>query len=333
MQSVHSGAQLVAAGRAQLVLAGGTEAMSHAPLVLSTEAAGWLGRWQNSSATERARLLTDLRPELFVPEVGLLQGLTDPYCGLSMGQTAEILAHRFGISRADADDLALESHRRLAAAIEEDRLGEITPVFDKDGTSYDVDTGLRADSTREDLERLSPVFEPPYGQVTAGNSAQVTDGASWVLLASGQACKRHHLEPLGRILDTQWAALAPEMMGLGPVFATSALLARQGLLLKDVELWEINEAFAAQVLACLDAWSDPDFCQGALGLAAAPGAPDRDRINIDGGAIALGHPVGASGNRIVLHLLHALRNHGFKRGIATECVGGGQDGAMLLEVI
>ena len=167
--------------------------------------------------------------------------------------------------------------------------------------------------------------------MTAGNSSQVTDGASWVILASEEAVERHGLTPLARIVDCQWSALDPAVMGLGPVFSSTALLQRQQLGMSDVDLWEINEAFAAQVLACQRAWESDEFCRDELGLEGAFGAPAHDRLNVDGGAISLGHPVGASGNRIVLHLAHALNRLQLTRGIATACVGGGQGGALLLE--
>ena len=168
--------------------------------------------------------------------------------------------------------------------------------------------------------------------MTAGNASQITDGACWTILASEDAVRRHGLTPLARIVDSEWAALDPSIMGLGPVLATTPLLQRHGLSCDDIELWEINEAFAAQVLACLAAWQDGDFCREVLGLAQPFGRIDRDRLNVDGGAISLGHPVGTSGNRIVLHLANAMRRLGHRRGIATECIGGGQGGAMLLEV-
>jgi len=152
-------------------------------------------------------------------------------------------------------------------------------------------------------------------------------------LASEQALIKHNLTPLAVIVDSHWAALEPEIMGLGPVLSSTALLQRHGHQLADIDLWEINEAFAAQVLACLEAWQDASFCKHILGLDHPMGRLDPGRLNIDGGAISLGHPVGTSGNRIVLHLVKALQRHGMRRGIATECIGGGQSGAMLIETL
>ena len=169
--------------------------------------------------------------------------------------------------------------------------------------------------------------------MTAGNSSQITDGASWVILASEKAVKQHGLTPRAAIVDSAWSALDPSIMGLGPVLCATAILRRRGLALGDIGLWELNEAFAAQVLACLAAWQDEKFCREILGLDGAAGAIPRDKLNVDGGAIGLGHPVGASGNRIVLHLVNAMKRLGIKQGIATECIGGGQGGAMLIETV
>jgi acetyl-CoA C-acetyltransferase len=185
----------------------------------------------------------------------------------------------------------------------------------------------------ESLAKLHPAFERPFGKVTAGNSSQITDGACWVILASEQAVEEHGLKPLARIVDSRWAALDPTIMGLGPTLASTPLLTDHGLTLDDIGVWEINEAFAAQLIACLKAWEDTDYCRNVLGLEGALGKIDRARLNIDGGAIGLGHPVGTTGARIVLHLAHALRRLKAKRGIATECIGGGQGGAMLIEAL
>src|SRR5690606_25729435 len=164
-------------------------------------------------------------------------------------------------------------------------------------------------------------------------SSQITDGASWVIVASEKAVNAHGLEPLAEITDSEWAGLDPAVMGLGPVMAATPIAQRHGYDVDVIDLWELNEAFAAQVLACVAAWGDTDFCREVLGYDAAFGRIDRDRLNVDGGAISLGHPVGTSGNRIVLHLAKAMKKRGAKRGIATECIGGGLGGAMLLEAV
>ncbi|MDZ7750428.1 MAG: acetyl-CoA C-acetyltransferase [Gammaproteobacteria bacterium] len=332
MQALASAADHIAAGAAHLVLAGGTEAMSRHPLLVAEAMQHWLALWGRArGVAARGRLLARLRAGHFKPVIALLRGLTDPVYGLSMGQTAEQLAADFDIGREAMDAFAAASHRRLAAAMDAGHLTEVEPLFDGAGTFYDADTGLRRDTTPEGLARLAPVFDRPFGHVTAGNSAQVTDGAALALLASGEAVARHRLPVLGRIADIQWAALDPRRMGLGPVHAMAPIMERQGLASADVDYWEINEAFAAQVLACLAAWRHEGFCRSALGREQPFAAIAETRLNVDGGAIGLGHPVGASGARIVLHLLKTLKRTGARRGMASLCVGGGQGGAMLVE--
>ncbi len=333
MQALDSAMDSMRVGRSQLVLAGGVDALSRAPLLFSDAMVNWLADWAGAKgAGRRLALLTRLKLRDLAPVIGLMKGLTDPNVGLLMGQTAENLAFRFGISRAGMDAFAAQSHRR---ALDAQRAGhfahEIVPLIDRAGTVYAADDGVRDDSTPDKLSRLKPFFDRKYGNVTAGNSSQVTDGATFLVLATQDAVRRFGLTPRGRIIDAQWAALDPAQMGLGPVYAATPLLRRNGLTLRDVDAWEINEAFAAQVLACQRAWQDDDFCRKELGLDGALGALDEARVNVDGGAIALGHPVGASGARIVLHVLNVLERTGGRRGIATICIGGGQGGAMLVE--
>ncbi|MDF0749725.1 acetyl-CoA C-acetyltransferase [Marinobacter sp. 71-i] len=335
MQSIDTAYKYIRDGDSDLILAGGTEALSHAPMVLQTEAVEWLaGLNAASSPRDYARQLAQFSPKEFKPEISLAKGLTDPIVGLSMGQTAEVLAQQFNITRQEADEYAVTSHQRLSRAQEEGWLDdEVVPAISEDGELYRHDDGVRADTSTEALAKLKAAFEPPFGQVTPGNSSQVTDGASWMVLASEEAVKKHNLKPRAVLVDSEWAALDPEIMGLGPVLSSTALLKRHKANLNDIDLWEINEAFAAQVLACTKAWDDPEFCEVALGLDKPMGKLDPERLNIDGGAVAIGHPVGTSGNRIVLHLMNALHRKGVKRGIATECIGGGQSGAMLIEAV
>ncbi|SHI98215.1 acetyl-CoA C-acetyltransferase [Wenxinia saemankumensis] len=335
MQSIDTAYRYIREGSHEMILAGGTEALSHAPLVLRQGAVEWFGRMASAKGPlDQAKALGGLRPDFLKPVVGLERGLTDPITKLNMGQTAEVLSHRFDIDRKAADTYAMESHHRLARAQREGWLeDEVQPAFSRGGEAYDHDDGVRPDSDLGGLAKPKPAFEPPYGRVTAGNSSQITDGASWTILASEAAVEAHGLTPLAKVVDSEWAALDPSVMGLGPVLASTPLARRHDLDLGDIDLWELNEAFAAQVLACLAAWDDAEFCREVLGLDGAFGRIDRDRLNIDGGAISLGHPVGTSGNRIVLHLANALKRTGGTRGIATECIGGGLGGAMLLEAV
>jgi acetyl-CoA C-acetyltransferase len=335
MQSIDSAFRSIREGSRELILAGGTEALSHAPMQVKQDAVEWLASMRGAdSLLDRARQLTDIKADYFMPVVSLKQGLTDPIAGLSMGETAEVLAQLFAIKREDADQYAVISHQRLAKAQQEGYLdGEVMPAFSADGKIFTKDDGVRSDTSVRSLANLDPVFERPYGQITAGNSSQVTDGASWVILASEETVKKYKLQPLAVIRDSAWSALDPAIMGLTPVLAIDALLRRNRLQRENIDLWELNEAFAAQVLACLKAMEDADFCKTVLDRKQPIGAIDRATLNVDGGAVSLGHPVGTSGNRIVLHLVNALRRHGVKRGIATECIGGGQAGAMLIETI
>jgi acetyl-CoA C-acetyltransferase len=332
MQSIDSGVRNIQAGRSQLVLAGGTEAMSRAPLLFSRDMAAWLGGFTSARGMPaKLRALAGLRPGLLKPIIALLHGLTDPVVGLNMGQTAELLANKFGLDREQLDSYAVQSHLRLQAAREQGRLNEVEVIYDNRGHYFDFDDGVRPDSSVEKLAKLTPVFDRGFGLVTAGNSSQITDGAAWVILAGAQAVKQYRLPVLARIVDSEWAGLSPRQMGLGPVHAMTPILKRHKLSIADIDYWEINEAFAAQLLACLAAWRDQDYCRNELHLRTAMGEIDSARLNVDGGAIALGHPVGASGARIVLHLCHTLAQNNAVRGIASICIGGGQGGAMLIE--
>jgi acetyl-CoA C-acetyltransferase len=335
MQSIDTAYRYIQDGTSDLILAGGAESLSHAPLVFSRGAVNWYARlFAAHDIGARLSALLGFRPSFFKPIIGLEEGLTDPITDLNMGQTAELVSHLFHIARRQADQYAAESQQRLAAAQKNNYFaGEIEPAFARDGTVFDHDDGVRPDTSIDTLAKLKPAFERPWGKVTAGNSSQITDGASWVILASEEAVKTYKLAPKAVIVDSEWSALDPSVMGLGPVYCSTALLKRHRLTLSDIELWELNEAFAAQVLGCLAAWEDAEFCRDALGLDAPAGRIPRDVLNVDGGAIGVGHPVGASGNRIVLHLVNAMKRLGKKRGIATECIGGGQGGAMLIEAI
>jgi acetyl-CoA C-acetyltransferase len=332
LQALDSACVNIIAGRARLVLAGGADAMSHAPLLYGPAMVNWLAQWYAAkSFGQRAGLATKFRLSYLAPVIAILRGLTDPIVKLSMGSTAEIVAERFGITRRMMDEFAVESHRRVAFAQDNGYMTEVEPMYGPDGTVYAADDGVRRDSAVDKLAKLKPVFDKTYGNVTAGNSSQVTDGAAMLILASGDVVQEYGLKPLGRIVDTHWGALDPSEMGLGPVHAITPLLMKHGLTWDDIDAAEINEAFAAQVLGCLAAWESADYCREHFGLEHAFGKLDRAKLNVDGGAIAIGHPIGASGARVVLHVLKVLERTGGKRGVASLCIGGGQGGAMLVE--
>jgi acetyl-CoA C-acetyltransferase len=342
MQALDSAIANFESGRSNLVLAGGVDALSRASLIFSDAMTLWFSNFfAAKTAGQKVTALAKFRLGYLAPVIGIMKGLTDPNVGLIMGQTAENLAHRFGITRTQMDELAARSHAHVLRAQESGRFldahdglaSEIAPIYERNGTLYKDDDGVRKDSTVENLAKLKPFFDRKYGNVTAGNSSQITDGAAWLLLATEEAVKRHDLKPVGRIVDTHWAALDPAQMGLGPVHAATPILQRHRLGLNDLDAWEINEAFAAQVIGCIEAWKSDAYSREQLGLDRALGALDPEKLNVDGGAIALGHPVGASGARIVLHLLHVLKRNQGKRGIATICIGGGQGGAMLVEAV
>ncbi len=334
MQAIDSAIANIQTGRSDLVLAVGTDALSRAPLLFSDKAVDWLARFNSAkSFGQKISTLKGFKLNYLAPVIGLLKGLTDPVVGISMGQTAENLAYKFGISRTEMDEYSARSHARAIKAKNGNHFAdELVPIIDSKGNLYSEDDGVRDDSTVEKLAKLKPVFDKPSGNITAGNSSQVTDGAAVLILASEEAVQRYGIKPIAKITDSQWSALDPSEMGLGPVHASAEILTRHQLSLDDIDLWEINEAFAAQTLACLHAFNDDDYCQTHFNRPAF-GVFDQDKLNIDGGAIAIGHPVGASGARIVLHLVHALKQQQLKRGIASICIGGGQGGAMLVELI
>lgn len=331
LQSIDNAARGIALGRSQLVLAGGTEAMSRAPLLYNKAMVLWLSKLnQAKSPAQKLQRILKFRPNFLVPVIALLKGLTDPVVNMNMGQTAEELAYLFNITRTQMDEYAASSHLRALAAKEAGLLDEISPLYAQDGTVYEVDDGVRTDSTVERLAKLKPVFDK-YGSITAGNSSQISDGAAFVVLASEEAVDRYQLPVLAKIVDTHFAGLDPTIMGLGPIHAMTPILQRNELTLNDIDHMEINEAFAAQVIGCVRAWEDDKYCKEALGLKEALGAVDMAKLNPNGGAIAMGHPVGASGARLVLHAANMLVKNQTKRALASLCIGGGQGGAILLE--
>ena len=332
MQSVDSAYKNIRNGDADLVLAGGVESMSRAPVLFNHTMVNWLGDFMRSrSIGQKLKTILQLRGKHFTPVIALLHGLTDDTVGLNMGETAENIANQFDITRQQMDEYAKTSHHRLAKAFESGYLDEIEVLYDGKGNYYDHDDGVRADTTNESLAKLRPAFDKKYGKVTAGNSAQITDGASWLLLASEDAVKKYNLPVIASIADTQWAGLDPAVMGMGPVHAMTPIMQRHQLSIDDIDYWEINEAFATQVLGCVKAWQQDEYCQKNLDLDKAMGEIPYEKLNIDGGGVSLGHPVGASGARIILHLCKILQRTKTKQGMASLCIGGGQGGAVLIQ--
>jgi len=334
LQAIDNAVRNISHGYADLILAGGVDAMSHAPLLLREDMVHWLAKWNTAkSMGAKIKTMGQLKGRYFAPIIALLRGLTDPVVGLNMGQTAENLAWRFGISREQMDAYSVQSHLRLTAAMEAGNLDEIETLYDKTGKVFDADDGVRPDSSMGKLAKLKPFFDKPYGSVTPANSSQITDGASSLIVASEDALKKYNLAPLAKLNPAQWAGLNPAQMGLGPAHAIVETLKAHHLIMQNIDYWEINEAFATQVQACVMALNDENYCRDELGLLEAVGTIPNDHLNIDGGAIALGHPVGSSGARIVLHLAHTLKRENAAKGIATLCIGGGQGGAMLVEAV
>ena len=332
MESVAAASHRINAGDARLILAGGIESMSQIPLMYTFEYAQWLESLMRAK-TPFAKLgaLTRFKPRMLTPRIALAEGLTDPVCGLNMGETAEVLAREFHITRERQDEFALRSHQRAIAGREKLR-EEIVPVFaPPKHEAVQDDVGPRENQTLEALAKLRPYFDRKTGTVTVGNACQVTDGAVALLIGNDEVARSWPVPPLGRIRAFSFAGLSPARMGLGPVFAMSKALQKAHLELRDMELFEINEAFAAQVLACLEAAKSDDFAKKELGRDRALGEIPIDLLNVNGGAIALGHPVGASGARLLLTTLMEMRRRSLKRGLASLCVGGGQGAAFVLE--
>jgi len=321
MQALDSAVLDIQSGRHDIVLAGGTDAMSRAPLMFNSAMTRWFSALAASrTLSQKIKTFLHFRPHFLSPEISLLQGLTDHTIRMSMGQTAEEVGYRYHVSRQTMDEYALRSHMRSIDAYKNKHLSNIVPIVDaQSGKIIIEDNGIRADSALEKLAKLKPFFDKPFGLVTPGNSSQITDGAAFMILASEEAVKKYGLKPRAKIIGTAWAGVAPEVMGLGPVAAIQKLCRENSCSFDSIDYWEINEAFSAQVLACLRAFAGE-----------GQSIPE-DRLNIYGGAISLGHPVGASGVRIVMQLINVLENHDAKRGIASLCIGGGQGGAMLIE--
>lgn len=336
-EAITQAAQKAAAGDGDLFLVGGAESMSNYPLIYNDRAVKkFAALGKAKTLGQKLGAFAAFRPaDLFTPKIALMLGLTDPVCGLGMGQTAELLARDWKLSRETQDTFAVRSHQ-LAEASRAKFADEIVPVYPRAGreaAAVETDNGIREGQTMEALGKLKAVFEKRGGTVTAGNASQITDGAVALLVATEAGLKRTGLTPLGRLVAYAYAGCEPARMGLGPVYAMAKAERQNGLGLKDADLIEINEAFAAQVLACCAAAQSADFARQHLGRDTALGEIPAEKLNVNGGAIALGHPVGASGARLTLSALLELKHRGAKRALVSLCVGGGQGGALWLETV
>ncbi len=336
MEAIYQGQLKIAAGEADVVVVGGIESMSQMPLIYSKEMTNLFAKLMRArSVGDKLKIISSFRPPYLSPVIAIEQGLTDPFCGLNMGQTAEILSREFDITRDMQDTFALESHKKALQAIEEGRFeAEIAPVLV--GKNLDKimnkDSGPRVDCSLEKLQKLKPYFDRKTGSVTVGNACPITDGGSAMLLASKQAVEKYNLSPLGKLTRVDFAGLEPERMGMGPLVAIDKVLSKTGMEISDFDIVEINEAFAAQVIAVQHALDDLSEAK-RFGVEKAWGKISDDKLNVNGGGIALGHPVGSTGCRIAVTAIHELIRRQGKYALASLCIGGGQGGACIIERI
>ncbi len=331
-EAVTQAYEKMLAGRGEIFVVGGTESMSQVPLLYTHQAAAKFAKLARAkSIGQRLGAMLSFRPADFKPRIGLQLGLTDPVCGLNMGETAEILAREYGVTRDKQDAFALESHARAIAA--RDKLDEeICPIYPPSTRAVvSSDNGPRKEQTIAALTKLKPVFDRKNGTVTAGNSSQITDGAVALLVMSEMKAAELGMTPIGAMTGYAYAGCDPQRMGLGPVYAIAEAERRTGITLDHADVVEINEAFAAQVIACLACLKSDEFAQKHLKRDHHVGKIPKDVLNINGGAIALGHPVGATGARLILTSLKELNRRQGKRALISLCVGGGQGAAIWLE--
>jgi acetyl-CoA C-acetyltransferase/acetyl-CoA acyltransferase len=333
MESITTAANKILSGNANVILAGGTESMSNYPLLFGDKMTSLFGKLMRAKTLgQKLSAMSSFRPSFLKPKITVMMGLTDPVCGLNMGQTAEVLAREFAISREKQDEFALNSHLKAAQA--KDLLAtEIAPFPVPPGYQkiIDTDNSVRPDQSLEALSKLRPYFDRVNGTVTAANACPLTDGAGAVLLMKESQAKEMGLNVLGYLKEYAYAGLEPNRMGLGPVYATSKVLDKAGMKMSDMGLVEMNEAFAAQIIANLRAFESDAFAKKYLAKDKALGEIDLTKFNIYGGAIAIGHPVGVTGTRLVLSLLKQMKREKVQTGLATLCIGGGQGAALILE--
>ncbi len=350
MESISNGYEKIRSGTMDVIFAGGTESMSQMPTLLPEKFQGIYEKlfaargpsqalpllmqlFKADMKQIKALLQGNMKDEYF-PVISVMQGLTDPFVGINMGQTAEILAKEWGLSRQVQDQYALASHQKACASIKSGRLKqEIVPLSLAPDYKETIneDIGPRETQTIEALAKLKPFFDKRTGTITAGNSCPITDGAAMVLLMSREKAESLGYKPLAKIRSYGFAGLEPERMGLGPVYSTPVALKRAGLTMKDIGLVELNEAFAAQVMSCQKAFDSDQFAKEKLGLSSKIGEIRDEIMNVNGGAIAYGHPVGATGTRLIVTLMKEMKIRNVQFGLATLCIGGGQGGSMIIE--
>lgn len=339
LEAVSQGFLKIKAGVADVVVVGGTESMSNMPLLYSKQMTELFAKLMMAKTpAAKFQALTTFRPQFLKPIIAIQEGLTDAVCGLNMGQTAELLARENGITREEQDRFALKSHEKAVKAAENGRLRkEISPIAV--GPKYDnflsEDIGPRKGQTMEALAKLKPYFDRKNGTVTVGNACPITDGSCMlVLMRADKAKSLGYTKPLGKIRSYAFAGLEPERMGLGPAYSSPIALDAAGISMKDVGLVELNEAFAAQVIAVQKMFASKKFAQEKLGRSEATGEIRDEILNVNGGAIALGHPVGTTGARLVLTLLKEMQERrDVQFGLATLCIGGGQGGSVVVEKV
>jgi acetyl-CoA acyltransferase len=350
LESISNGYEKIKSGTMDVVIAGGTENMSQMPLMMPSSIVSIIERlgsakttsqklsalwaWFKADLSQIKEMVTTppMSKTKYKPIISIVEGLTDPFVGINMMGTAEILAKEWGLTREMQDAFALKSHQKAVAAqlklAEEIAAVFLEPDFKEVITN---DIGPRADQTMQALAKLKPMVDKLTGTVTAGNSCPLTDGAAMLLLMSREKAESLGHKPLAKIRGYAFAGLEPERMGLGPVYSTPIALKRAGLTMKDMNRIELNEAFSAQVMSCQRAFDSDKFAQEKFGLSNKIGEVRDEILNVNGGAIALGHPVGATGSRLVLTLMKELRRSNTQFGLATLCIGGGQGGSMIIE--
>lgn len=334
MEALSQAYVKIASGRCDVMIAGGVESMSQMPLIYNKDMTDlFINLMKAKTTKDKLKAMAQFRPHYLSPVVAIEVGLTDPFCGLNMGQTAEILARELKITRQDQDEFALRSHQKAIEAINSQKMAEeIVPLIfgNKLDKLLDKDVGPRENLSMESLAKLKPYFEKETGTVTVGNACPITDGASAFLLASEEAVKKYNLKPVARLVDFHFHGLEPERMGLGPVMAIHGVLKRTGMKLDQIDLFELNEAFAAQVIGCIKVMKDKNL-SSRWGIEEVIGEIPMEKLNVNGGAIALGHPVGSTGSRLAVTLTHELKRRKAKYGLASLCIGGGQGGAIIVE--